>query len=433
MKIIKILFSVLVAALITSCSISDEKTSLEFGLDVGETYKIEITKDIKNYEEVNGEISDRNESLTVGYSFEPVEISKDGVVSINGKIISLKITQHGHLGLIEYNSLKDTVDVPVLAKPYALLIGNTFKMQVLKDGTVKNVKGMGKNLQKILENLDFTEPDIVDVIKESLYDEFDNEIFRETFERMLAFYPVKPVEINDTWEKTVRFTNFVPLIVNHKYTLMERNNGVAVISVSSVISTDTTSSQGRRSKIDQYLIGTQRGKIQVDELTGWIRRAQFAYELHDATPKSKLSAASSNKLLSSEIKILFSPISDGTFKKIAFIPEAIIKGDGIGMTIAGMVVVFSSLLLLFVIFSNTQKILGMFSGDKKTKAAKVEGQQKKDDLTGEVNAAIATALYFYFQEAHDFENTVLTINRVSRTYSPWSSKIYGLRQNPRQK
>jgi len=49
------------------------------------------------------------------------------------------------------------------------------------------------------------------------------------------------------------------------------------------------------------------------------------------------------------------------------------------------------------------------------------------DLTGEINAAIAAAVHLYRSELHDFEDTVLTMKKVSRTYSPWSSKIYGLR------
>ncbi|MDD4418111.1 MAG: lamin tail domain-containing protein, partial [Bacteroides graminisolvens] len=31
----------------------------------------------------------------------------------------------------------------------------------------------------------------------------------------------------------------------------------------------------------------------------------------------------------------------------------------------------------------------------------------------------------------DIEDTILTINRVKRNYSPWSSKIYTLRQTPK--
>jgi glutaconyl-CoA/methylmalonyl-CoA decarboxylase subunit delta len=50
-------------------------------------------------------------------------------------------------------------------------------------------------------------------------------------------------------------------------------------------------------------------------------------------------------------------------------------------------------------------------------------------MTGEENAAIAAALYLFFSELHDQERYVMTIKKVSRTYSPWSSKIYNIWNN----
>jgi ABC-type cobalt transport system substrate-binding protein len=47
-------------------------------------------------------------------------------------------------------------------------------------------------------------------------------------------------------------------------------------------------------------------------------------------------------------------------------------------------------------------------------------------ITGEVSAAISAALHLYFNELHDDEKTVLTIKKISRRYSPWSSKIYNV-------
>lgn len=105
---------------------------------------------------------------------------------------------------------------------------------------------------------------------------------------------------------------------------------------------------------------------------------------------------------------------------------------GIGMTFVGMTVVFISLLLLYMLFFNITKLLNV----KIKKSKKVEGKEpqekeNEEELSGNVGAAIAMALHLYMSELHDKENTVLTINKVARTYSPWSSKIYGLRQNPR--
>jgi hypothetical protein len=42
-------------------------------------------------------------------------------------------------------------------------------------------------------------------------------------------------------------------------------------------------------------------------------------------------------------------------------------------------------------------------------------------------AAIAMALYLYFNEIHDQESDIITVKRVSKTYSPWSSKLYSMR------
>ena len=55
----------------------------------------------------------------------------------------------------------------------------------------------------------------------------------------------------------------------------------------------------------------------------------------------------------------------------------------------------------------------------------------KGEISGEVNAAIALSIFMYWNDAHDFENTVLTVKKVTRPYSPWSSKIHTLRRIPR--
>lgn len=103
---------------------------------------------------------------------------------------------------------------------------------------------------------------------------------------------------------------------------------------------------------------------------------------------------------------------------------------GFGMTLVAMFVVFSALALLFGFY----KLVGrQFTRTKKVKpkVGEVAAAPSEVEISGELNAAIAMALYLYQTEMHDFENTVLTMKKVSRTYSPWSSKIYTLRKTPR--
>ncbi|MBA4407021.1 hypothetical protein C0389_07085 [bacterium] len=102
---------------------------------------------------------------------------------------------------------------------------------------------------------------------------------------------------------------------------------------------------------------------------------------------------------------------------------------GVGMTFIGMAVVFLSLLLLYLLFFNISKGLNARIKRSLRRSSKDSTDTKISvEASAEVNAAIATAIHFYFSEMHDNESAVLTINKVARTYSPWSSKIYGIKQ-----
>jgi Na+-transporting methylmalonyl-CoA/oxaloacetate decarboxylase gamma subunit len=123
-----------------------------------------------------------------------------------------------------------------------------------------------------------------------------------------------------------------------------------------------------------------------------------------------------------------------SLQNLTFDPSRIISNDGLLISVVGYVVVFAALLILFIAISNITRLLIL----RQKMRLKLRGEQSeftRDELsvTGEINAAIGMALYLHFSELHDFESTVLTIKKVQKTYSPWSSKIYGLREYPGRK
>jgi len=111
-----------------------------------------------------------------------------------------------------------------------------------------------------------------------------------------------------------------------------------------------------------------------------------------------------------------------------------IYGQGVTIAVIGYVIVFLALVLSFALFSNVPRILYYRSRRELKKNRKQQKQQVNDDLhmPAEVTAAIATALYLHYNELHDPESNIITIERVRKRYSPWSSKIYGLRKWPHQ-
>ncbi len=61
----------------------------------------------------------------------------------------------------------------------------------------------------------------------------------------------------------------------------------------------------------------------------------------------------------------------------------------------------------------------------------IQNEAGNTDKELEIQAVIGLALNMYFEEHESMENFRLTINKIIKPYSPWSSKIYGLRKTPR--
>ena len=129
------------------------------------------------------------------------------------------------------------------------------------------------------------------------------------------------------------------------------------------------------------------------------------------------------------------PGSDNDYSKKVLAGESFSKMDpfGIGMTIIAMFVVFSALATLYAIYYSLGRYFVRKASSKRIRkeTGVVQPMSKQEVISGELNAAVAMTLYLYQTEMHDYENTVLTIQKVSRNYSPWNSKIYTIRKMPK--
>lgn len=112
------------------------------------------------------------------------------------------------------------------------------------------------------------------------------------------------------------------------------------------------------------------------------------------------------------------------------------ENDSFGgaITIIAMVIVLSALIILSILFLGFGKISSSIISHKKRVAHGVTPETSEDhheeEDTGETIAAIGMALAEHFGQNHDLEDTILTIRRMKKSYSPWNSKIYNMRQMP---
>ncbi len=106
--------------------------------------------------------------------------------------------------------------------------------------------------------------------------------------------------------------------------------------------------------------------------------------------------------------------------------DSILAGDGIMISIVGVIIVFASLTIISLLIRLLKKAASL----KRARPAETTELPVRNGVSGEVVAAIATALQHHLFELHDEERTIITIKKVSRPYSPWSSKLYGMTPSP---
>ncbi|WP_195668209.1 OadG family transporter subunit [Bacteroides intestinalis] len=176
-----------------------------------------------------------------------------------------------------------------------------------------------------------------------------------------------------------------------------------------------------RNLLDQITIPA--GVLQANQSYARISDAAEKWEVKDGSAEKYVTPSTNNKTIDSNAKMEKFEEHDS---------------DGIGMSISAMSVVFCGLILLFIAFKIVGRVSVSLSKRNAMKAKgitdKQEAKEKKlGEAPGEIFAAIAMAMHEMQSDVHDVEDTVLTITRVKRSYSPWSSKIYTLRETPQKK
>ena len=98
---------------------------------------------------------------------------------------------------------------------------------------------------------------------------------------------------------------------------------------------------------------------------------------------------------------------------------------------------FLTVFFVLVLMIGVMKVMGyFFTHQRKVKSVAPTGEVEYEEHAisdNEIVAAIIVALKMYKSDLHDRESEMLTINRITRAYSPWNSKIHGLTQLPKHK
>jgi len=104
--------------------------------------------------------------------------------------------------------------------------------------------------------------------------------------------------------------------------------------------------------------------------------------------------------------------------------------NGFGLTIVAILVVFLLLTCIcFIMKFFAQGVAKMQNRSKENVSSPVKTSAVQSGSSDEeVYAAIAAAIHLYNEEMHDEENTIITIQKVERSWTPWNAKFYNMNQ-----
>lgn len=99
---------------------------------------------------------------------------------------------------------------------------------------------------------------------------------------------------------------------------------------------------------------------------------------------------------------------------------------GAGLAVVAVSVVFFALVCIMFMMGGYGKLIQRFQNRKQTSGKATATSGTGNVPEGEVYAAIAAAIYAYSQDLHDVEDTVITIQKTERAWTPWNAKFYNM-------
>lgn len=99
---------------------------------------------------------------------------------------------------------------------------------------------------------------------------------------------------------------------------------------------------------------------------------------------------------------------------------------GAGLAVVAVSVVFFALVCIMFMMGGYGKLIQRFQNRKQTSGKATATSGTGNAPEGEVYAAIAAAIYAYSQDLHDVEDTVITIQKAERAWTPWNAKFYNM-------
>lgn len=253
-----------------------KKVFLRLRLKKGQVYRVKVTMDQditqKLPAQLGGQEQKIEQAMGMTYSFKVKDVDGDGGMSCEVTYEAMQYKMKAPMVNLEYDSEDPPEDVPMMARGFAAMVGQSFQAKFTPLGKASELTGLEKIFDRVLEKMELPEGPMRKNIEKQLKTQFGDEAMKHTMQRLTGLlFPEKAVGVGDSWEETVNVTRPLALAMEQTMTLRKREAGVATVDVETKVSPcpDAEPMKMGTITVSYELKGTQTGTVTIDESTGW--------------------------------------------------------------------------------------------------------------------------------------------------------------------
>lgn len=275
--------AVIIAVLGTgiSCERTTDRISLKLRLRQGEAYTLNLVSDQIVSQSVYGQERQSRRKTRIGFGYVVAEVDGEQNALLRVTFQSVAFKHDGAGAAVDFDSLHPPESLSPADEVFAALAGRSFFITVSPDGRISKVEGVEQLLTEMVARLNPSEGPIRETLVEGLRRQYNEQSLREMMGNVMGFFPDEPVAVGESWTKNITVAEGFPMVLVNTWTLQKRENGVASIGVQSVGTPNSESSPVSvgNMKTIYHLCGEQRGRIDIDEDTGWIIHGRLFQQL----------------------------------------------------------------------------------------------------------------------------------------------------------
>lgn len=261
--------------LLLGCSAS-KPLMLKMNMAQGKEFTVETNTNTIVDVVVMGQTQKTLSTQFVETKFNVMDVMPNGDIAVKSTIMSMANTNDTAQGSTSYDSknLKDSD--PSMADLMQPIIGHEMNMVMDNTGELKSFEQ-----ENLLDKMFADADEAMMAAKASMEGQFGEEAMKGMMQGLGNVLPNKAIKKGDTWTKDRKIETLMVLLTNSTYTLNERKDGKAFISLVGTTKTDATAPpvDMMGMQMSYIMSGPVKGTLVVDEKTGWVISSNIEQEL----------------------------------------------------------------------------------------------------------------------------------------------------------